>query len=248
MHHRLSKQSLITAVFSVCAVSLLLTLAFVVFQDTPPSDMVDDPNHDHSTHVHPEPITDEPTKKHILAHKDWDFVLNPGKPITVTTYSDTDCRFCKLQMERVEQLLEDPYYREYVSVAFRYGELPIYEMSPEEGLRLECVGRVSKDVETYYDYKRTLIEDYQSSKDFSPEALDTEALELVADETAYRVCLADPAVKEHLQFVLRQSHSIGVRQLPHNFFFTLDSDLVEYVGSMRLDFLKATLDSLIEQL
>lgn len=222
---------------------ILLHSQSATVQNTPNEDLA----HDHSAHVHPEPITDDTTKKVILSHKTQDFILNPGKPITVTTYSDTDCKFCKLQMQRIDALLQEERYADTVSVVFRYGELPIYEKSPEEGLRLECVGRITGDTAAYYDFKTALLVDIQSSSDFDPARLDQMALTYV-DEAPYRACLEDPEVTEYLHFLVRQAHSIGVRTLPHNFLFTQDSQLIEFVGSMRPEFLRATLDSLIDAL
>ena len=175
--------------------------------------------------------------KNYLAARSDELVLQPGNPVSVVVFSDTDCQFCEKQDARVYNLARE--YDEEVSVRMRPSFLPIYD-SFNEGLAVACVEKLGADFIAVADLQRTLHQKVYMDDD--AEALADAAAEYV-DRAAYVDCVSDPDMRDQLVRKHLDAAAFGVGRLPHTFIYTENSPIFELVGSKST----STIEALIQE-
>lgn len=155
----------------VLAGALIALAVYVVRSEEMPIEPVAD-----ATFMRPIAPTD-----HILG--------NPEALVTVVTYSDIDCAYCKQFQQTMEQLMTE--YAEGDEVAWVYRHFPlihIHENSGTHAHAAECVASIAGE-RSFWSFIRALHSEAPGSMEFRPSEYATVLPRFDVSQDAFEACM-----------------------------------------------------------
>jgi protein-disulfide isomerase len=131
---------------------------------------------------------------------------NPYAPVTIISFSDYECDFCKDSESTIEQILF--MYPEQVRFVFR--DFPLrdkYPNSEKAAEAAECAGEQGK----YYEYHDKLFENQGA---LGVDNLKQYAADLGLDTTTFNTCLDSGAMSQEVQTDRSDGLKAGVEGVP----------------------------------
>jgi protein-disulfide isomerase len=139
----------------------------------------------------------------------------PTAPITIITYSDIDCTYCKQLQETMKRVMQD--YGSSGQVAWAYRHFPLTDIHPDalaHALASECVA-YQTGTDGFFDFIDAL-------QDFTKKAGPIEVTEyplLVKNEAfsteKFQTCLSDTKAIDKVNNDIRNGMELGITSTPH---------------------------------
>lgn len=176
-----------------------------------------------------------------IAVKSTDYVRGSNDaPITVITYSDLECPFCKSFHPSMLQIMND--YAGKVKWVFRHFPLSFHVNAQKEAEAAECVGKLG-GAEAYWNYIDKIFEKTTSNgTGFALTDLYPLAKQVGVNEGRFRTCLDQGEMTTKVQADLQEGSNYGVQGTPTSF---VNGTPVE--GAVPFEQLKAVIDQVLQQ-
>lgn len=116
-------------------------------------------------------------------------VGSPEAPVTIITYSDIDCAYCKQYQRTMEQLMTE--YATQEKLAWVYRHLPLIDVHPDAALHAEaaeCVHSIAGG-ESFWRFIGALQEQAPGDSMFDPSDYDLILPRVNVPEETLRACL-----------------------------------------------------------
>lgn len=166
-----------------------------------------------------EPGQQQETEMALAPLSENDHILgNPGAPVLLVEYSDTECPFCKTFHNTVERVMESYGKEGRVAVAYRHFPLDqIHTKARREAAGAECAGAEGGDGK-FWEYIDRIFEVTPSDDKLPPAQVSEIASEIGLDRTKFEQCLSSGAYDAHIEEDLQSGVAGGVRGTPTTFF------------------------------
>ncbi len=154
-----------------------------------------------------------PTFKDVAALSNDDYFLGDKKAkLTLISYSDLECPFCKTFHPTLKQLLSD--YDGKVNVVFRNYPLSFHVNAPKEAEAALCVGKLGGN-EKYWSFVDKIFERTTSNgSGFALTALGPLAKEVGVNESKFQSCLDDGDMAQRVKDETADGSAGGVTGTP----------------------------------
>lgn len=128
---------------------------------------------------------------------------NPGAPVKIVEYSDTECPFCKRFHTTMQQVMDE--YKEDNKVAWVYRHFPLDQLHPKarkEAEATECAAELGGD-DKFWSYLDRLMEITPANNGLDPAELPKIAQYVGLDSALFNECLSSgkyaQKIEEHVQ-------------------------------------------------
>lgn len=140
---------------------------------------------------------------------------NPKAKVIIVEYSDTECPFCKVFHQTMNDIMNE--YGASGNVAWVYRQFPlsIHPKAPKEAEATECVGKLGGN-EKFWQYLNKIFEVTPSNNGLNPTLLPSIAKDLGIDEAAFTACLSSGETKARIDADLASGLKAGVAGTPHS--------------------------------
>ncbi|MEK7497120.1 MAG: thioredoxin domain-containing protein [Patescibacteria group bacterium] len=177
-----------------------------------------------------------PLGKQDIKVKSSDYIRgSKNAPVTVITYSDLECPFCKRFHPGVLKLMND--YKGKVRLIYRHFPLSFHANAQKEAEASECVGKLG-GADKYWSFIDKIFErSTVGGTGFALDKLGPLAKEVGVDQTKFQKCLDDGEFAAKVQTDLQEGAGFGVGGTPTTF---VNGTPVE--GAVPFEQLKAVVD------
>ena len=148
------------------------------------------------------------------------------------SYIDPECIGCK-NFYKLEKKLIDK-YKNQESVAFIYRLFPLYrDLSGNDGLHpsaglesraIDCVVKISKNKNKFFDYLESIFRETKSDGKFSKIQLENLAINLGIDKDKFNQCLNDEENLKDFENNWIYNYKAGVRSVPKIYIYIKSND------------------------
>lgn len=176
----------------------------------------------------------DPAKDHIRG------ASNPV--VTIIEYSDLECPFCKRFHETMKQVLAA--YPDKVAWVYRHAPLvQLHSKAPAEANAAECASEQGK----FWEFIDRVFEVTPTNDGLDPAQLPVIARQAgVANITQFEACVSSNKYAAVVQADLADATSAGMEGTPYSVAFNAGGTKLPINGSLPLDSVKATVDSLLK--
>lgn len=171
---------------------------------------------------------------------------NPNAKLSIIEFSDTECPFCKIFHETMNQIMEE--YGKDGTVRWVYRHFPLdnlHKKARKEAEATECASDIGGK-QKFWDYINRLYEITPSNDGLKESELTDIAKYAEIDETEFTECLESGKFAEEVEKDYRDGVSAGVTGTPHVVIVTEDGEELPIKGAASYDQLKSILDKLLE--
>jgi len=186
------------------------------------------------------PQPNQPPSKVDIAVKPTDYVRGSANaPVTIISYSDLECPFCKRFHPEVQRLMAE--YQGKVKLIYRHFPLSFHQNAQKEAEAAECVGKFG-GAEKYWSFIDKIFERTTANgTGFALTALYPLAKEVGVSEARFRTCLDQGEMTAKVQQDLQEGSAFGVSGTPTSF---VNGTAVE--GAVPYEQLKAIVDAALQ--
>lgn len=163
-------------------------------------------------------------------------------PLTVITYTDYECPFCKKFHDTMGQIMDE--YRAGNNVAWVYRYFPLdnlHAKSRKEAEASECAYELGGNVK-FWEYVNKIFVYTKSNDGLDLALLPQIATEIGLDKTAFNSCLTSEKAKKAVQDQVEEGISAGARGTPYSVILTKDGKKLPIDGAMPFESIKAGID------
>ncbi len=161
-------------------------------------------------------------------------------PVTVITYTDFECPFCKSFHPSMTRIMNE--YQGKVRWVYRHFPLSFHVNAQKEAEAAECVGKLN-GVEAYWSFIDKIFERTTSNgAGFALTDLYPLAREVGVNESRFRTCLDQGEMTSKVQADLQEGVRFGVQGTPTSFVNGLPVE-----GAVPYEQLKAVIDQVLTQ-
>jgi protein-disulfide isomerase len=179
------------------------------------------------------PVT---SKDHILG--------NPDAPIVLVEYSDTECPYCKVFHQTLQQVMND--YGKDGKVAWVYRHFPLDAIHPKtrnEANGAECANELGGP-EKFWAYLNKIFTITPSNNGLDPAQVPQIAKDIGLDITAFNACLSANTYKDVVENDLQGGIKAGVTGTPTTFaVIKKTGETITIPGAQPYSSLKTFIDS-----
>ncbi len=170
---------------------------------------------------------------------------NPNAELVIVEYSDTECPFCKVFHNTLNQIL-----REYgTEVAWVYRQFPIPQLhsrAMKEAEATECVAEIGGNA-TFWSYLDKIFETTDSNDSLDPAELPRLASALGLDHESFTNCLSSDRYEDRVKDSIAEAIEIGARGTPYSVIMDKDGEVLSVVnGAEPIEEVRAKLDTLLK--
>lgn len=194
----------------------------------------------------PNPTVTTPTQPSApspvnIAVKSSDYVLGSADaPVTVFTYTDLECPFCKSFHPSMQRIMSE--YTGQVRWVYRHFPLSFHVNAQKEAEAAECVGKLGGG-DAYWEFINNIFERTTSNgTGFALADLYPLARDIGVSESRFRTCLDQGEMASKVQADLQEGSNYGVQGTPTSF---VNGTPVE--GAVPYEQLKAVIDQALAQ-
>ncbi len=183
----------------------------------------------------------QPKGKVNIALKDTDYVRGDANaPVTLITYSDLECPYCKRFHPDLLRVIND--FSGKVKVAFRHFPLSFHANAQKEAEATECVGKIG-GAEKYWSFIDTIFEKTTSNgTGIALTDLPKYAKGVGVNESQFKTCLNNGDMATKVQADLQEGSQFGVAGTPTTF---VNGEVVE--GAVPYEQLKAVVEQALSK-
>lgn len=183
----------------------------------------------------------KPQGKVDIALKDSDYIRgNANAPVTLITYSDLECPYCKRFHPDLLKVLTD--FPDKVKIVFRHFPLSFHANAEKEAEAAECVGKLG-GASKYWDFLDTIYEKTTSNgTGIALADLPKYAAGVGVNESQFKTCLNNGDMSAKIQTDLQEGSQYGVQGTPTTF---VNGQAVE--GAVPYEQLKAVVEQALAQ-
>ena len=167
---------------------------------------------------------------------------NPDARIVVIEYSDTECRFCKLFHETMNQVIAQ---YEPSDVAWVYRHLPFQPGGAQQAEALECAAHLAGN-DGFWAYADRLYEVTPLDGQLPPGELDAIAAFTGLDAAAFTQCIESGDMRERVEQDFNEATAAGGRGTPHNIIL-FNGEQLPLEGAQPLEVMVQIIDQLLAQ-
>lgn len=182
----------------------------------------------------PAPIPGVQSEDHIKG--------NPDARVVIVEYSDTECRFCKLFHETMNELISE---YEPSEVAWVYRNFPLQPGAPQQAEALECAAELAGN-DGFWAYTDRLYEVTPLDGQLPSGELAAIAEFVGLDEAAFTACLESGDVRERVERDFNEAAAAGGRGTPHNFIL-FGEEQIPVGGAQPIEAMRGIIDQLLAQ-
>ncbi len=189
----------------------------------------------------PTPTDNEPVDIEVAPLLADDHVLgNPNAKVTIITFSDIDCPFCKTFDATMRKIMNE--YGTDGKVAWVHRQFPLDQLHPEARLKAEsteCVASL-KGNDAFWNYLGALFERDEKAAD-----LPTIAAEFGVDTAAFKACLDGKTFADAVETDVQAALKAGGRGTPYSIVIGPDGTEIPLNGAQPYEVVKQVVDTLL---
>ncbi len=176
-----------------------------------------------------------------IAVKSSDYIRGSAEaPVTVVTYTDLECPYCKTFHPSMEQVMNE--YPGQVRWIYRHFPLSFHVNAQKEAEGAECAGKLG-GAEAYWEFIDKIFERTTSNgTGFALADLYPLAAEVGVSESRFRTCLDQGEMASKVSGDLQEGSGYGVQGTPTSFVNGLPVE-----GAVPYEQLKAVIDQVLAQ-
>ncbi len=175
-------------------------------------------------------------------------VGNPTAPVTVITYSDLDCAYCKQFIRTMSQVMTD--YGASGQVAWVYRHMPLVESHPNSGVHSEaseCVASLGGE-DAFWRFIDLMRASTPGTNEFNPDAYSILLAQVNVDEKQFETCLNDGRFVERVSNDLKNALEIGAIAAPYSIVSVEGKDPLPISGTLTYREMRDVIDQAIATL
>lgn len=182
----------------------------------------------------------------IPADKTDHIVGKLGADVTIITYTDLECPFCKRFHTTMGQVMDN--YRAGGRVAWVYRMMPLdmlHSKARTEAEATECANILGGNVK-FWEYTNKLLSYTTSNDGLDLALLPQIATEIGLDANAFNTCMAGSKGKDAVKKAESGAVAAGAQGTPYSVIMTKDGKKVPIDGAMPFESVKAAIDALLK--
>lgn len=188
--------------------------------------------------------TDQPTANVVQPVNSADHIRgNEKAKVTLITYSDTECPYCKNFHETMQQI-----YQTYGNkIAWVYRHFPLTQLhpkAPKEAEATECAGELGGNTK-FWAYLDKIFEVTPSNNGLDAAQLPIIAEQIGLDKTKFETCLNSGKYTNKIQAAMAAAAAAGAQGTPYTVILAGDQK-IPVEGAVPVEQLKATIDQLLK--
>jgi len=165
---------------------------------------------------------------------------NKNAKITLLTYSDLECPFCKTFNPTTQELLKT--YGDKIRLVFRHFPLPFHANSQKEAEASECVASLGGN-DAFWKYIDTIFERTTSNgTGFALDQLGPLAAEVGVNQQQFQSCLDSGKYEKYVKDSISAGQASGVSGTPSTFILDSKGNSQLVVGAQPIEAFKADID------
>ncbi|MDD5033006.1 MAG: thioredoxin domain-containing protein [Candidatus Pacebacteria bacterium] len=169
---------------------------------------------------------------------------NPQAPVTIITYSDIECPFCKQFHGTMTEIMNT--YGKEGKVKWVYRHLPLEALHPtakKEAEATECAAELGGN-EMFFKYLEALV---NNTTAISESNADSEILEIAdtfkIDKTKFSECLTSGRYSDKISKNITDAFALGIQGTPYSVVVSPNGERSEIPGALPLEQVKQEIDS-----
>lgn len=178
------------------------------------------------------------TEDHILG--------NPGAPVVIVEYSDTECPFCKQFHSTMRRVMNE--YGKDGKVAWVYRHFPIdslHSRARKEAEATECANELGGS-EKFWQFINTIYDTTNSNNSLDPAQLPVIAKNVGLDVKAFNACLSSGKYASKVEADYQDAINSGGKGTPNSILVTPDGTKTVIEGAQPYENIKRILDAVLE--
>jgi protein-disulfide isomerase len=171
---------------------------------------------------------------------------NPNADLVIVEYSDTECPYCKVFHQAMQQAMSE--YGKDGKVAWVYRHFPISQLhskAPKEAEATECANELGGPAK-FWEFTNMVYAQTNSNNSLDPAQLPVFAKAVGLDVKAFNTCLASGKYAAKVQADYTDAVKSGGRGTPHSIFITKDGTKTPVDGALPYENLKSTIDAMLQ--
>ena len=165
---------------------------------------------------------------------------NKNAKITLITYSDYECPFCKNFEPTIKQLLDT--YGDKIRLVFRHYPLPFHANAQKEAEASECAAQLGGN-DVFWKYSDAIFEKTTSNgTGFPLDNLGPLAAELGMNQQQFQSCLDSGKYEKLVKDSIAEGQGAGVQGTPSTFIIDAKGNSELVVGAQPVEAFKTAVD------
>lgn len=167
---------------------------------------------------------------------------NPGAPVKIVEYSDSECPFCKRFHTTMQQVMNE--YGKTGKVAWVYRNFPLDQLHPKarnESVALECAGDQGGN-DTFWAYADRLYEVTPANNGLDPAELPKIAEFVGLDVGEFSTCLISGKFDQHIEDDVQNAQATGGNGTPWSIVVGKNGKKYPLSGAQPYDSIKQLID------
>lgn len=173
---------------------------------------------------------------------------SPTADITIITYSDIDCAYCKQFQKTMQQVMSE--YGASGNVAWVYRHFPLVHLHPNAELHAvaaECVSTLSSNSQAFWQFIDALHA-RSSIQSFNPEQYSLLLPAFSVTEEAFSECLGEGVVAERVRVDMQNAIAIGIKGTPYNVILIEGKEPITISGALPYESVKKIIDETLKEI
>lgn len=170
-------------------------------------------------------------------------VGNPDAPVTVITYSDIDCEYCKQFHEAMRKVMVD--YGDSGKVAWVFRHFPVIEAHPNAAMHAEaaeCVASLGGN-EAFWIFVDELHASAPVDREFDPKGYPTVVESLGIPAADFERCVAGDAMEKHVGDDYDNAIAIGAAGAPFTIILIDGADSIPISGAVPYEAMRQVVET-----
>jgi protein-disulfide isomerase len=222
----------LNTIISIFVIIVLIIIGFLLLRDSEPNKVVEENSDQVETQeIEIKQISSE---DHILGNKD--------ARIQVITYSDTQCPYCGLFYDTVNQIINER--GEEIAWVYRHYPIPqLHPTAPKDSEALECAFEQGGE-DAFWGFSDELYLGEYGNNDTK---LVTIAEKLGLEKDSFQTCLEEERYKERVNSDIEEANKLGITGTPTSLIL-VDGELATSLpGALPYENVSEVLDLLISE-
>ena len=163
-------------------------------------------------------------------------------PVTIITYTDFECPFCKRFHETMGKIMDEYRASGKVSWVYRYFPLDnLHAKARKEAEASECAYQVGGNVK-FWEYVNKIFAYTKSNDGLDLDLIPQIASEIGLDKASFEACIASGKAKNIVQSQMEDGIAAGARGTPYSVILTKDGKKLPIDGALPFEAIKSGID------
>lgn len=170
-------------------------------------------------------------------------VGNPGAPVTVVTYSDIDCGYCKQFHEAMRKIMVD--YGDSGKVAWVFRHFPVIEAHPNAAMHAEaaeCVGMLGGNP-AFWSFIDEVHGAAPLDREFDPKGYPSIVESLGIPAGDFESCLAGDSMEKRVSDDYDNAIAVGAAGAPFTVILIKGADSIPIIGAVPYDTMRQVIET-----